>query len=403
MAVIYDAAIIGLGVAGIFAAHKMIDIEQNAKILAVELGRPFAKRRVQMCGTMGLLPSGDGKFYLTDTKKVSSITGETKAKNAYKAVSDIFKNVSDFVATKDKSPQISVEKRIKKHDFKLQLNDHIQVYPGEIHALSRFIAERVETHPNITFSFDNEVLGFTKTRNQFVIQTQDCEFKAKKVILATGRSGWRWAQNIFNQFNLIKDNQYARFGIRVEMPAASLKDFNRSNCTLLKEHLEVGPFCWNGTIIPEDHYDMAISSFRSNEARWKTDKVSFSYIREVPTENQGFEQTDRIGKLTFILTNDRIAKERVSSIINKRSKISILPDYDWLISDIQELSQVIPDLLTKAYSHIPTLTPLPPKIKLDKDLSTEVEGLYAAGENAGVVGLLAAAEMGVVVAESVFK
>ena len=185
------------------------------------------------------------------------------------------------------------------------------------------------------------------------------------------------------------------------MPAAILKDFNKSNCTLYKDNVEVGPFCWNGTIIPEDHYDMAISAFRSNESRWKTDKVSFSYIRSIPTKNNGFEQTDRIGKLTFILSNDRIVKERVSSLMNKRSKLSILPDYDWLKQDMQDFNQVIPELLTKSYFHIPTVLPLPAKIQLNKDFSTNIENLYVVGENAGIVGLLAAAEMGLIVADGI--
>src|SRR5208282_5902481 len=142
-----------------------------------------------------------------------------------------------------------------------------------------------------------------------------------KVIFCIGRGGWREARNVFNNFGLIEENDTARFGIRVEIPAHILKDFNKSNCRINKPELEVGPLSWNGTVIPEDNSDMAISAFRSNENRWRTDKVSFQFIGHIHCPNAGFEQTDRIAKLTFLLANDRIIKEKVSSILNKKNKI----------------------------------------------------------------------------------
>lgn len=399
----YDIAILGTGVAGMFALHRLNEKHRDASILTIDAGRPPAKRRSQMYGFAGLLSQGDGKYYLTDTKQVENITGARKAKVAAKWVAEVFRNVSTFEATKDRAPSLAAQKRIKSQGFEIQSNNFVQLYPGEIHALSKFITEQLDNNQNITYSFDNEIVNLTKTKHYFSIHTQMGEFRAKKVILAVGRAGWRWAQQVFNHFGLVEDNQFARFGVRLEMPAALLKDFNKSNCTLLKENLIVGPLCWNGTIIPEDHVDMAISAFRSNETRWKTDKVSFAYIREIPTDNKGFEQTDRIGKLTFILTNDRVNKERVSALIKGTSSISILPDYEWLKQDMKDLSEVIPNLLTKAHFHIPTLLPLPSKINLGKDLSTEVDGLYVSGETAGVVGIAAAAQMGYIAADGATK
>ena len=399
----FDAAILGLGVAGAFALHKINEKHRDAKIIGFDLGRPPQKRRSQLCGWLGSLINGDGKIYLTDTKKVDQIVGSRKAKASSNWITEVFKNVSDFEITKDRALSLSAEKRVKKNGLKIQLNNYVQLYPKEIHALSKFISNNLEANKNLTFSFDNEVLAITKTKNNFLIQTQEGEYRAKKVIVAVGRSGWRWAHQLFANFGIVEDNRFAKFGVRIEMPAATLKDFNKSNCTLSKEHLEVGPLCWGGTIIPEDHVDMAISAFRSNEGRWKTDKVSFSFIRDIPTADCGFEQTDRIGKLTFILSNDRIVKERVSTLVNGKSKISIIPEYNWLGQDMQDLSNVIPDLLNKAYFHVPTLVPLPSKINLDNNLSTEIEGLYVAGESAGVIGIYAAAQMGSIVGEAICK
>jgi hypothetical protein len=179
------------------------------------------------------------------------------------------------------------------------------------------------------------------------------------------------------------------------MPAHCLHDFNKSNCVISKPgELEIGPLSWFGTIIPEDHLDMAISAFRSNEDRWKSDKVSFSLIGDIPTNNEGVQQTDRMGKLTYIISNDRVLKEKVSLFLSGKSKISIMKEYNFLIDKIKELSLIMPDIITKGYFHVPTLTAMAPKINLGDNLESEVPGMYVAGESAGVSGILAAMLMG---------
>ena len=188
------------------------------------------------------------------------------------------------------------------------------------------------------------------------------------------------------------------------MNSGNMKEFNKSNCTLFKsKDLEIGPLSWNGTIIPEDHVDLAITTFRSNENRWKSDKVSFSVIGNRYYPNKGYEQTDRVGNLTYVLSNDRILKEKVSTIINKKSVISKLKEYDWLIETIQELSGIMPDIMNKAYFHVPTIMPMAPAINIGNNMETEVPGMFVVGETAGINGLLAAAVMGAAVGDTVCK
>jgi hypothetical protein len=183
-----------------------------------------------------------------------------------------------------------------------------------------------------------------------------------------------------------------------------MKDFNRSNCTIRKgDAIEIGPLSWYGTVIPEDHVDMAISAFRSNENRWKTDKVSFSFIGNRSFPGTGFEQTDRISKLTFLIANDRIIKERVSTILNGKSKISIIPEYDWLKEAITDFANIVPEIATKAHYHSPTIIPASSQIILGDNLESEVSGMFVVGESAGIHGILSAALTGLIVADSVCK
>ncbi len=406
----YDIGIIGAGVAGAMAAYRISKEYKTAKVVLFDLGRPPMKRRRQLEGWLGVLPNSDGKLYLNDIDKVSEIVGARRAKSSNTKFNTLMSNVDDFKITKDKNPSASMDKKLKKFEYDYKLNDYIQVFPKDIHALSKFMADYIETAKNITFSFDNEVFNVTKQKGMFLITTQTQEFKCKKLLISVGRSGWRWASNLYKNFGIIENNDTARFGLRIEMPSSSLKDFNKSNLTLTRGKIEAGPLSWFGTVIPEDHVDLAISSFRSNENRWKTDKVSFSLIGNIPSEycgnkepNVGSDQTNRIGQLTFVLTNDRIIKEKVSTILTKKSKISIIPEYDWLSEELMSLSQVMPDLLTKAYFHVPTILPLVPKINVGDNLETEVSGMFVAGESAGVSGLLSAALMGLASVDGMLK
>jgi len=187
------------------------------------------------------------------------------------------------------------------------------------------------------------------------------------------------------------------------MNSLFLKDFNKSCCTLNKDGLEIGPFNWDGTVIPEDHVEMVITSFRANENRWLTDKVSFNIIGNRYFENNGFEQMDRIGKLIFILSNDRVVKEKVSNIISNKSRISILPEFNWMSDCLNQISGFIPDIISKAYFYIPTIIPSAPKINISKTFESEIENMFILGESAGVSGLLSAALMGIMGADFACK
>lgn len=399
----YDVGIVGAGVAGSFAAMRLAQEHKNVKTILFDLGRPPMKRRRQLEGWLGCLPNSDGKLYSNDIKKVSNVVGIRKAKSSYTYFNKVLSNVDTYKLIKDKSPSAAIIKKLKKNGYTLTLNDYYQIYPKDIHALSKYMSEIIEQNRNIVYSFDNEIVSIRKQRSMFIVSTEEQEYKCKKIILAVGRSGWRWATELYNKFGIVDNNDTAKFGIRAEMHSSVLKDFNKSACTIIKDDVEIGPFNWNGSIIPEDHLDMAISAFRFNENRWKTDKVSFTIIGNRTYPNNGVEQTDRLGKLTFILANDRIIKEKMSAILTDKSKISIIPEYDWIKGIITDFAAIVPEISTKAYFHVPTIIPSTPKINIGNNLALDVDGMFVAGESSGISGIIAAACMGIIAGDGVCK
>lgn len=400
---LYDTIIIGGGVAGLMTAYKIAKKHKDNKTLLIEFGSGHAKRRRQLEGYFGCLPQSDGKLYINDQKLVQNITSKTQANASYKFLINVLSEVGDTKIIKDRLPTAELQRKITKSGFSLALNDYIQWKPESIHKLSRFISEELENASHISTSFDNEVYNIVKDKKNFIVYTAEGDFCCKNVVLCAGRSGWRWVNKLYKDLGILVNDDIAKFGIRVELPSQHMKEFNKSHCTLIKEDLEIGPFSWNGTVIPEDHADLVCSNFRSNEARWNSDKVSFSILGSKFFKDNGCGQTERLGKLAYLLSNDRIGKEKVRTFLKHQSQLSLLPEYNWLHEVINDLTQLIPAITTKGSFHMPNICPVASKIRLDSNLESEISGLYVTGESAGVVGLVAAGMMGIIVSNNIGK
>lgn len=399
----YDVGIIGAGVAGAFAALRIAQNHPNTKTIIFDLGRPPGKRRRQLEGWLGCFPGGDGKLYPNDIDSVLNLVDGRKVRPTYKWILDVLSEASPLKLSKDSNPLVAFQKRAAEHEFEIQLNDFYQWKPDSIHQLSRIISERVETSGCIEFNFDNEVHKIMKKKGVFHVTTTNGEYQCKKLILCVGRSGWRWVTKLYKELGLTTNDDYAKFGIRVEIPAQHMKDLSKSHCTLVKHGLEIGPFCWNGTVIPEDHADLVVSNFRSNEERWKSDKVSFSIIASKYFPTQGCYETDRLAKLAFLLFNDRVSKEKLRMIMKDLSQLSLLPEYNWLKGTLETADKLFPNLLVRGSYYAPNISPMAATILLGSNLESELDGLFVAGESAGVKGILGAATSGSIAADSACK
>jgi uncharacterized FAD-dependent dehydrogenase len=61
---------------------------------------------------------------------------------------------------------------------------------------------------------------------------------------------------------------------------------------------------------------------------------------------------------------------------------------------------IFPNLIGRGYIHIPEIDTISSVIRIGSNLETEVNGLYVAGESAGIKGIGAAGISGAIAAES---
>jgi hypothetical protein len=402
----FDVGIIGAGVSGAFSVLHAAESFKDSSVVLFDLGRPPGKRRRQLEGWLGCFPTGDGKIYSNDALQVANIVGKREVVSSEKLVMSKLEECGSMKLITDKTPQVAVHKRADALGFKVINNDYIQWKPEYVHKLSKNINDIIESAGNIELSFDNEVYSINKVNGVFKIKTEQGDFECKNVLISVGRSGWRWATDLYKQFGICKNDDYAYFGVRIECAAQYMKEFNKSHCSFVREDLEIGPLSWDGAVIPEDHADLVISSFRSNEERWKKmgkDKVSFNLIGKRYVKDNGIKEMERLAKLAFLMFNDRVGREKVKYIIKKNGLLCDLPEYNWMAGVIKELESLFPAIITRGYYNSPTIKPQTCLINIDKNLQTDIEGMYVSGESANLFGINAAAISGIIVMNSILK
>lgn len=403
MNTIYDIAIVGAGVSGSLAAFRINEKHPNLKIILIDIGRPPGKRRRQIEGFMGCLPNGDGKIYLNDLNKVLQITDGRKTNSIYQYLFDWMKLFHPMKINKDTLPNFSFQKKMKNNDWDFEKNDYVQWKPEHIHSWIKNIAEVLENSTNIKNEFDTVIDTIEKCHDGFKLISENKNFTANKILLASGRTGWRWLKNIFTDLEIPYEDDWAEFGLRIEISNQYVKDLNKSNCTIsnAKKEITLGPLLWEGTIIPEDHEDLVLSTFRSNEARWHTEKLSFSLLKKIYFPGRGVDENERLTKLSFLLFNDRISKEKIKSLIKKNTILNEIKEFDWTASVLEDLSKYIPELIDKGYFYVPNIMPRPPRVQLNKNLETPVKNIFLAGEAANQFGILSAALTGMIAADGI--
>lgn len=271
---------------------------------------------------------------------------------------------------------------------------------GDVHKLTKYFSEKLSEYKNVSFIFDTEVFDIFKKDDFYYIESDlDKNIYSKNIVLACGRSGWRWAKEIFKDLE-IKTEDYCHYGFQLEISKDFVKYLKESCFTLESEELMIGPFNWNGSTIPEDHIDFINAAFRSNEDRWKSDKLLLPVLIKDKTNNSA--EAERIAKLQYILSNDRLSKEKVAAILSNRSKIIDLKEYKKYKEVLGTVSKIIPEIEERAwliYPHISTCSVKPET----NDYFMAKENFYIAGETLGASGFLSAITTGSIVGNAIVK
>lgn len=233
----YDLIIVGAGPGGIFSAFELNKLKPDLKVLLIEAGNPLEKRkcpidgkkiksciRCKSCAIMngfgGAGAFSDGKYNITNEfgGDLYEYVGKKEAIDLMNYVDEINLAYGGENTRKFTTANSDLKRECLQHDLHL-LDASVRHLGTDINYI---ILENLYNHlkDKVEMMFNTYVNKIDVVENGYVVATNNQEYQAKEVIIATGRSGSKWMQDICSHLNINTKSNRVDIGVRVEIPAA---------------------------------------------------------------------------------------------------------------------------------------------------------------------------------------
>jgi len=325
----YDVVIVGAGPAGLFAAYELCK-SKNLKILLLDQGK-FAKNRLCpmnkkgiacancnpcniMSGYGGAGTFSDGKLNFVPKLGKSDLMKYMDLDCANALIDDTEVIFNEFGMDSKVYPTnideaLKIQKKVALTGAKLMLikQKHLgsDKLPTYIQDMTNYLIDNgVEVLENI---FVDDIHSNSKDSHDIICK--DKIFKAKKVIVAPGRTGAKWVQNLADKYNIPYISQSIEIGVRVETRKEILED--------------ITSIIYDPTIfIKTDTYGDEIRTFCTNPGGYVAKENYYGYIcvnghalKDVKSSNSNFAFISKV-TLTEPVTNTRQYGESIARIAN---------------------------------------------------------------------------------------
>ena len=344
-----DVVIVGAGPAGLFCAYELIEKNPKLKITILEKGK-FVKNRVcpmnklktecKNCNPCNILSGyggagtfSDGKLNFIPKLGKSDLFRYMSEEEAYKLVDEteeIFNkfNMDAEVFPSDLTEAKKIQKKCTKNGMRLLLikqkhlgSDHL---PGYIDGIVKYLEERnVEVLENTdvidveSIKEDKHIVKYKKGKNI-------SEITSKNVVIAPGRTGAKWVQELADKYNIDYLSKSIEIGVRVEVRKEVLED--------------ITDVIYDPTIfIKTKTYGDKIRTFCTNPGGFVAKENYYGYIcvnghslKDIKSNNSNFAFISKVN-LTEPVTNTREYGESIARIAN------VLGDSKPIIQTLRDL------------------------------------------------------------------
>ena len=345
----YDVVIVGAGPAGLFCAYELINVRKDLKILLLDKGM-FAKKRVcpmnknntpcQNCNPCGILAGyggagtfSDGKLNFISRLGKSDLTkymSESEANNLIDETELIFNKfkMDAEVYPSNMDEAIEIRKKVAIAGAKLLLikqkhlgSDHL---PDYIDGICKYLEEHGVELVERADVVDVKTEAVDKHIITYKIGKSEKKVKTNNVIIAPGRTGAKWIQELADKYNIPYLSQSIEIGVRVEVR----KDIME----------EITNVIYDPTIfIKTDTYGDEIRTFCTNPGGFVAKENYYGYIcvnghalKDIKSNNTNFAFISKVN-LTQPVTNTRLYGESIARIAN------VLGDGKPIIQSLKDL------------------------------------------------------------------
>lgn len=328
----YDVVIVGAGPAGLFAAYELITKNKKMKILLVDEGKlakdrvcPMNKNNIPcvncnpcqiLSGFGGAGTFSDGKLNFIPKLGKSDLFKYMSEAEAYQLIDDTEEIFTKFGMDSDVYPSNldeaeKIKKEISKSGARLLVikQKHLgsDNLPKYIEKFTDYLKDN-----NVEIMDSTKVLDIVskkKDEHEIIFANEKEKVLASKVIVAPGRTGAKWVQELADKYNIPYLSQSIEIGVRVEVRKEILEDL----CSIIYDPTiffktdtyadEIRTFCTNpgGYVTKENYYGYICVNGHSLKSK-KSNNSNFAFISKV--------------NLTQPVTNTREYGESIARIAN---------------------------------------------------------------------------------------
>ena len=347
----YDVAIVGAGPAGLFCAYELIEKNNKLKIALIDKGRRADTRMCPMkvnggkclncnpCQIMsgygGAGTFSDGKLNFIPKLGKSDLFKYMSQSEAYKIIDDTeeiftrFKMDSEvYPSNMDEAEEI--KKEVAKTGARLLLikQKHLgsDKLPTYIKEFTDYLENKgVDIYQNADVL---DIVSKKKNEHELIIKMpkKDETLVSKNVVVAPGRTGAKWIQELADKYNIPYTSQSIEIGVRVEVRKEILEDITN--------------VIYDPTIfIKTDTYTDEIRTFCTNPGGFVTKENYYGFIcvnghslKDIKSNNSNFAFISKVG-LTEPVTNTRLYGESIARIAN------VLGDGKPIVQSLRDLKK----------------------------------------------------------------
>ena len=341
----YDVIIIGAGPAGLFAAYELITKNRKLKIALLDKGKkvsgrfcPMNKNKVPcancnpcriLSGYGGAGTFSDGKLNFIPKLGKSDLFKYMSESEAYKLIDDTEEIFTKFHMDSDIYPSnmdeaTNIKNKVAILGARLLLikqkhlgSDHLPEY---IEQLSNYLENMgVELYEN------SDVNDIVKVKEIYEVKyNKEKKIKGRKIIVAPGRTGAKWVQELADKYQIPYLSQSIEIGVRVEVRKEILESLTNiiyDPTIFIKTYTygdEIRTFCTNpgGFVAKENYYGYIC--------------VNGHALKDIKSNNSNFAFISRV-HLTEPVTNTREYGESIAKIAN------VLGDSKPIIQTLKDL------------------------------------------------------------------
>lgn len=237
----YDVIIVGAGASGVFASYEFKKLNSNLKVLVIDKGNTIYKRqcpiktgKVDNCigckpcnimnGYGGAGTLSDGKYNITTEfgGQMHEYLGRDESIRLMEYVDEVLCDFDGGASKLYQTKNSGLKTLALKNDLHL-LDAKVRHFGTDRNVK---ILEKIyeDTKDHVDMIFNTTVLDVEYKGGSYEISTDNGEeFKCKKLVLASGRSGSKWISSVCKKFNIDLYSNQVDIGVRVELPAEVFK------------------------------------------------------------------------------------------------------------------------------------------------------------------------------------